>query len=68
MDCECRKKGNACSLSSHLKKSRVLLVTFLQLRRFVDNTVKCLFFLIILKKKCVISMSVSLFLIGVALV
>lgn len=60
MDCECRKKGNACSLSSHPQKRKVQLVSFPQLRHFIDNTAKCQFFLIILKKTCQLYDCVSL--------
>lgn len=50
-------------LSLHTQKRKVLLVTFSQLRHFVDKTVKFLFFLSILTKTCTNSMTTSLFLI-----
>ena len=55
-------------LSLHMQKRKVLLVTFSQLRHFVDKTVKFLFFLSILTKTCINSMTASLFLIDIILV
>lgn len=49
-------------LSLHTQKRKVLLVTFSQLRHFVDNTVKFLSFLSILTKQCINSMTAVLFL------